>query len=99
MVAQARARPTVAPSLSSGYGVAPSSRREVFDDVEEAEDYEELAESLDDRVQRDCWVRACGCSNCDSHGGALVGYSVSCDNRSGQAIGTPTTHVASSTYH
>ena len=42
-VAQARARPTVAPALSSGLGAALSSRHEVLDDAAEVEDYEVLA--------------------------------------------------------
>ena len=49
-MAQTRARPTVAPSLSSGSGAPWTSSHKVLDDVEEVEDYEEPAESSDDWV-------------------------------------------------
>ena len=48
---------------------APSSNHEVLDDAEEAEHYEEPAESLENWVQRDC----CGYLTCDAHNGALAG--------------------------
>ena len=60
MVAQAKPKPTVAPTLSSPSGAASSSKHEVLGDAEESADYAEPAESLDDWVQRDCWAKPCG---------------------------------------
>ena len=88
---EAKARPQVAPSSSSCSGASSSFRYEALDGDEEVEGYEGPAEYLDDFVQRDWWARrACGSLNVRFTQCALVGHSVSCDGRSGRAIGLAT---------